>query len=207
MTITSSNISSMEDDDTSAGLAPGAPTTIHEPVLEPEPALAYSEALELPDLHRPSRLPVVLFAGAVAALVAAAGAWFLVRPAIAQNPPADPAPAATSSQPAPSPAAQTIPDPVLTQPMPNAGHLAAPSVDDTYITQLTAAGITIHDRDGVIHNGHVLCEALASGQTDSQIVPGLRQQIPSFTIGNAEGMLAAAVAAYCPQYAGQLGTY
>jgi hypothetical protein len=55
-------------DETTPGIE--APTTIHQPVPEPEVPLAYSEAIELPEPHR-SHMPVALFAAAVLALTAA----------------------------------------------------------------------------------------------------------------------------------------
>lgn len=81
------------------------------------------------------------------------------------------------------------------------------TADDVYVGRLAAAGIVIYDRAGVISNGHVLCTALSQGMTDSQIVPALVKKIPSFTVANAEGMLDAAVVAYCPQFSGKLGSY
>lgn len=67
------------------------PTAIHERTPSPEPALAYSDALDIPDVSSRRWLPTALFACAVIAVAVAAVSYFLLRaPARHASPPAPP---------------------------------------------------------------------------------------------------------------------
>jgi hypothetical protein len=201
------------DDDGAAG----APTTIHEPAPGTDTALAYSEALEIPDPGR-SRVPVVLFGVAAVALAGALAGLFLIEPTPA---PSVPAPGVQSAQELPSiqgepvateptpdtAVAQAIPDvaETLRPPAPEAAPAPAAGADDVFFEQLAIAGLFIKDRDATIQTGHDVCRALAHGYSENQIISDAVTQNRTLTVPNAAAVVSAAVIAYCPQYTNRIG--
>jgi hypothetical protein len=100
------------DDETAAAEPAVADTELHEPAPEPDVALAYSDAIELPEQRR-SRLPAVVFAIAAVALAAAVTGWLLIRHSEGQRPPgiqtaAPPAAAPAESVPLELPALPSV---------------------------------------------------------------------------------------------------
>jgi hypothetical protein len=200
------------DDDGAAG----APTTVHEPASGTDTALAYSEAIEIPEPAR-SRVPVVLFIVAAVALAVAVAGLFLIEPTPAAP---VPTPAVQSAQDLPSiqgePAAtEPTPDTDVTQAIPDLAETmqpptpvpvaAPPGGDDVFFEQLSMAGILIKDHDAAIETGHDVCQLLSQGHSESDIVSHAVTLNRSLTVPNAAALVSAAVIAYCPQYANRIG--
>jgi hypothetical protein len=195
----------------------GAPTTIHEPASGADIALAYSEAIEIPEPAR-SRVPVVLFTVAAVALAGALAGLFLIEPTPPTAP--VPAPGVQSAQELPSiqgepPAAEPTPNTAVAQALPDTAERlqppdtapaeeppgAVPDADDVYIHRLITGGLVIYSRDAVIATGHKVCLALEQGHSSSVIVSAIATENPT-TMGptGAAVIVAAAIASYCPQF-------
>lgn len=190
-------------DETEAGAALDK-TELHEPIPEPDAPLAYSQALELPEVGRRSWMPVVTFAAAALALAGALGGWFWFRPHVAA--PA-PAPATLSAaHPAPTlkiadPTTPLEPDTAVAQALPKtANTLVAPDPDDVYLAALTSNNIIIKSRADAISVGHRVCELLAQGQSKSAIIADIPTENHFLSTANASAIVAASTIAYCPRY-------
>jgi Protein of unknown function (DUF732) len=197
--------------------AGGAETGVVPPPVETVAAveLAWSSADdsgEEPPGCRSWRVAAGNALGLFLVCIAVAGAAVLVCRQLATTPHRFDGQVAGSVAPNAEPAA--VPDTVAPETLPPAPEVAehlqepvaVPTDDDVYISRLARDGIPTRDREGTIKNGHILCQMLAAGKTDAGIVPVLLKD-PTFTLPNAEDMISAAVAVYCPQYSNQLGNY
>lgn len=201
------------EDETSPGLGAVDPTTIHEPAADPAPALAYSDALEIPDLVPRSHFPSLVFVAAVLALAAAMASWFLTQST--PGPRHSGAPASTRPEvaaPSPAQVPAAAPTPMAAVPNAEAEQPPAPAPtsaasDTVFFQQLGLRGIVITDPAGAITSAHKVCEALSQGHTDADLISeALRQNAP-ITVASGEDFIGAASAAYCPQYSSRLGHY
>lgn len=199
-------------DDTTPGLRADAMTGVCHPVPALEPALAYSQAVDLPEI-RESRMPAALFATSLLALGAVGASWFVIRPTNhAFAPPsaatisATPAISATApieaprAMPAP-PLAQDVPDIATEQPpVPTSTvSVSPPDADASYLAALQDFGMIITDPAKATAGGRAVCAYLREGHSQAEAVAlGMREN-PAVSPIDAIHAVTAAVLAYCPE--------
>lgn len=71
--------------------------------------------------------------------------------------------------------------------------------DADFIAALDDAGITFENPDAVTAAGRQVCELMATGQTDPDIVKKVVDKNPGFTLSGAARFAAIAASAYCPE--------
>jgi len=87
--------------------------------------------------------------------------------------------------------------------MATAGHAAASSVDDTFLAQISSAGIAFSSAQGAVSDGHQVCDELGDGGTGVSVATEIMANT-DLTTRQAATFVVAAAGAYCPQYADQL---
>jgi len=202
------------------GTVEGEPSmATHEPIAEPEPPLASSEAVDRPGPRRRPALTTILTVAAVAVLAALTG-WALIGPgspssnmdmsSVIDVPDSiDPAqaPASPSGRPEPTAApapATAVPSVAQAAPPPAPQPVASPEADAAFLAAVKKAGIVTNPASA-LGVAHKVCGLMSQGNTESSIVAAIIKRNPRFTNANGEGFVNAAVATYCPQYKGQLG--
>lgn len=81
-----------------------------------------------------------------------------------------------------------------------AGTANADSVDDTFDTSLTQAGIPQINPALEITSGHAVCQNLREGATPGQLIAAFDAKKVLATPQQNEAMIVASMTAYCPQY-------
>lgn len=79
-------------------------------------------------------------------------------------------------------------------------HADPSGVDAQFLAALKQAGITYASADQAVEAGKTACQLLDQGQSDVDVVKGVRDLNPGFTIPGAAKFTAIAASAYCPQY-------
>lgn len=73
--------------------------------------------------------------------------------------------------------------------------------DDIYLKDVESGGISTSGRtDALIQAGHAVCQALSEGSSPKEVVVGLTLGNDDVDLHEAEYVVGAAIAAYCPQY-------
>jgi Protein of unknown function (DUF732) len=183
-------------DDTTPGLGPVTPTTAHPPPPA-DIALAYSDALELPDLPSRSRIPAIAFSLSAAALIVATTGWLILKPTTPTAVGTVARPNITISS-EPPPPALPAPDTTNVEQGLSATLVPLMGTDDRFINELATRGLIVTNRDNVILAAHKICQYLNAGATNSQIVTMAQQSNPALTNEDAENIITWAVANYCP---------
>ena len=80
-----------------------------------------------------------------------------------------------------------------------AGTAGAGSVDDAFIAQIKADGITPPSTARAISEGHAVCSALDAGQSSKEVYSGVAQRT-GLNASGAKTFAVDAAQAYCPQY-------
>jgi hypothetical protein len=80
-----------------------------------------------------------------------------------------------------------------------AGTAGATSVDDAFIAQIKADGITPPSTARAISEGHAVCSALDAGQSSKEVYAGVAQRT-GLSASGAKTFAVDAAQAYCPQY-------
>lgn len=80
-----------------------------------------------------------------------------------------------------------------------AGAASATSVDDAFLAELQADGITPPSAARAISEGHAVCSALDQGQSPAEVYAGVANRTGLSTKGSKTFAVDAAKA-YCPQY-------
>lgn len=81
-----------------------------------------------------------------------------------------------------------------------AGSAAAGSVDDAFLSQVTAAGIS---SQGAIDGAHLVCKELAAGASGVSVAKEILSET-DLTSQQAATFVVLATRDYCPQYSSQL---
>lgn len=81
-----------------------------------------------------------------------------------------------------------------------AGSASASSVDDTFLSQINAAGIS---SQGAIDGAHLVCKELAGGATGVSVAKQILADT-DLTSQQAATFVVDATRDYCPQYSSQL---
>lgn len=85
----------------------------------------------------------------------------------------------------------------------SAGMAGANTIDDAFIAQMKAAGVTFSSPQAAVRQGHQVCQELATGKTGTQIANEVLSQT-NLTSKQAAYFVVDATKAYCPEYASQL---
>ena len=80
-----------------------------------------------------------------------------------------------------------------------AGTAGASTVDDSFIAQIKADGITPPSNARAISEAHAVCSALDAGQSSKQVISGVAERTGLSSSG-AHTFAVDAASAYCPQY-------
>jgi Protein of unknown function (DUF732) len=80
-----------------------------------------------------------------------------------------------------------------------AGTAGATSVDDAFLAQLQADGITPPSAARAIGDGHAVCKALDNGHSSQEVI-GAVAQSTGLSSKSAKTFAVDAASAYCPQY-------
>lgn len=80
-----------------------------------------------------------------------------------------------------------------------AGAAGATSVDDAFLAQLQADGITPPSAAVAIKDGHAVCKALDNGHSSQEVIGAVAQSTGLSNKG-AKTFAVDAASAYCPQY-------
>jgi hypothetical protein len=80
-----------------------------------------------------------------------------------------------------------------------AGTAGASSVDDDFLAQLQADGITPPSAARAISDGHAVCKALDNGHSAQEVIHAVAQSTGLSSKG-AKTFAVDAASAYCPQY-------
>jgi hypothetical protein len=80
-----------------------------------------------------------------------------------------------------------------------AGSAGASSVDDAFLAQLTADGITPPSASAAVGEAHAVCKALDQGYSSKDVINAVAQSTGLSTKG-AKTFSVDAASAYCPQY-------
>ncbi|SOJ56528.1 hypothetical protein MSIMFB_04007 [Mycobacterium simulans] len=80
-----------------------------------------------------------------------------------------------------------------------AGTAGASSVDDAFLAQLAADGITPPSATRAISEAHTVCKALDQGQSSTQVISGVSKRT-GLSAKGAKTFAVDAASAYCPQY-------
>lgn len=80
-----------------------------------------------------------------------------------------------------------------------AGTAVASSVDDSFLAQLQADGITPPSAARAISDGHAVCRALDNGHSPQEVVNAVAESTGLSPKG-AKTFAVDAASAYCPQY-------
>jgi len=83
-----------------------------------------------------------------------------------------------------------------------AGTASASKVDDTFLAQLQADGITPPSAARAISDAHAVCKALDAGQSPQEVVSAVATST-GLTQKGAKTFAVDAASAYCPQYVTQ----
>lgn len=79
---------------------------------------------------------------------------------------------------------------------------SAAALDEQFLGDLTAAGITITDVRLAVEGAHATCAYIAQGHTKGETVTDTMRNNASLTYANTVAYVDAAVAVYCPQFEG-----
>lgn len=80
-----------------------------------------------------------------------------------------------------------------------AGTAAAGSVDDAFLAQLAADGITPPSAAVAVKDGHAVCTALNAGHSSREVINAVAQTT-GLSAKGANTFAVDAASAYCPQY-------
>ncbi|HWF29103.1 MAG TPA: DUF732 domain-containing protein [Mycobacterium sp.] len=80
-----------------------------------------------------------------------------------------------------------------------AGTAGATSVDDAFLAQLQADGITPPSAARAINDGHAVCKALDNGHSSQEVISAVAQST-GLSSKSAKTFAVDAASAYCPQY-------
>lgn len=84
-----------------------------------------------------------------------------------------------------------------------AGTAAASGIDDAFIGQMTAVGISFASPQEAVRAGRQVCTELRAGKTEADIAVELRNQ-RNLTPKQAAYLVVDASNAYCPRFASEL---
>jgi hypothetical protein len=84
-----------------------------------------------------------------------------------------------------------------------AGTAAASRIDDAFISQMTAVGISFDSPQEAVRAGRQVCRELASGKTEADLAVELRTR-GNLTPNQAAYLVVDASNAYCPRLASEL---
>ncbi|OMC21875.1 DUF732 domain-containing protein [Mycobacterium sp. SP-6446] len=80
-----------------------------------------------------------------------------------------------------------------------AGTAGATTVDDAFLAQLQADGITPPTAARAISDGHAVCKALDNGHSSQEVISAVAQST-GLSAKGAKTFAVDAASAYCPQY-------
>lgn len=179
--------------------------------LEPDEtlaaSLAWSEDDSLDDPPVGSWRSVLLRAAAVLAfcVLAAVGVVLGWRERLTPEAHTPPPVAASQTTPRPAPTKEAVVDSsAVTTAMSSVAQKVTPPPppdrDTVYLQMLAAAGVTAPTKDKAVSNAHLICKRLAEGPSVDTVVTELNQINPSLNHAQSNGVVYAAIDAYCPQY-------
>ena len=74
----------------------------------------------------------------------------------------------------------------------------ADSTDDAFIASLNKANISYGNRDQAVTAGRYVCEMVSGGKSAGDVIKGLKDSNPGFTLDGATRFVGIAANAYCP---------
>ncbi|MGO9749274.1 MAG: DUF732 domain-containing protein [Mycobacterium sp.] len=93
-----------------------------------------------------------------------------------------------------------VPSPPPAPPPPVSRGPSTAEQDAQFLSLITADGMAITDAGAATAGARAMCAGLAAGQSPASIAAGAMANNSTLSRGMAQMILAAAIAAYCPQY-------